>query len=214
MISEIFSAIASFFVNLVDSGSYFGIFVLMAIESSFIPFPSEIVMIPAGYLVHQGKMSLILVFLAGLLGSITGALFNYYLAFYLGRNIVNKLVSKYGKIFFLDSNSVGKSEEFFEKHGDITTFTGRLIPVIRQLISLPAGFAKMKLHKFLLYTSVGAGIWIAILLAVGYFFGVNQEIVNQNLEIISTVILILAILIIGIYLFVRIRKNKFKSTLY
>lgn len=208
MLSNILSAITGFFVNLIDSGSYLGIFILMTIESSFIPFPSEIVMIPAGYLAYQGKMSLAFAFFAGLFGSIVGALFNYYIAFYLGRNIVDKLVSKYGKIFFLDFNSVGKSEAFFEKHGEITTFTSRLIPVIRQLISLPAGFAKMKLPKFIAYTSLGAGIWIAVLLSIGYFFGSNQELINQNLTIISRVILILAILIIGIYIFVKYRKGK------
>lgn len=207
MLSNILSAITNFLINLIDVGSYWGIFILMTIESSFIPFPSEVVMIPAGYLVYQGKMSLPLAFSAGLLGSIVGALFNYYLAFYLGRNIVDKLVSKYGKIFFLDSNSIHKSEAFFSKYGDITTFVGRLIPVIRQLISLPAGFAKMKLSKFIVYTSLGAGIWVAVLLSIGYFFGANQEIINQNLNVISRVILILVILVIAIYLFV---KNKRK----
>ena len=208
MIENFFSSIASFFVNLIDSGSYIGIFLLMSVESSLIPFPSEIVMIPAGYLAYQGKMSLAFAFSAGLLGSIVGALFNYYIAFYLGRNIVDKLVSKYGKIFFLDSNSIRKSESFFSKYGDITTFIGRLIPVVRQLISLPAGFAKMKMSKFLVYTSLGAGIWVAVLLFVGFFFGANQEMINQNLATISRVILILAVLIIGIYIFVRYRKRK------
>lgn len=208
MLSNILSAITGFFVNLINSGSYLGIFILMTIESSFIPFPSEIVMIPAGYLAYQGKMSLAFAFSAGLLGSIVGALFNYYIAFYLGRNIVDKLVSKYGKIFFLDSNSIQKSESFFSKYGEITTFTGRLIPVVRQLISLPAGFAKMKMSKFLIYTSVGAGIWVAVLLFVGYFFGSNQELINQNLTIISRVILILAVLIIGVYIFVKYKKRK------
>lgn len=208
MLSNILSAITGFFVNLINSGSYLGIFILMTIESSFIPFPSEIVMIPAGYLAYQGKMSLASAFFAGLFGSIVGALFNYYIAFYLGRNIVDKLVSKYGKIFFLDSNSIQKSESFFSKYGEIATFTGRLIPVVRQLISLPAGFAKMKMSKFLIYTSVGAGIWVAVLLFVGYFFGSNQELINQNLTIISRVILILAVLIIGVYIFVKYKKRK------
>jgi len=208
MISEIFSAIANFFVSFVDSGSYLGIFILMTIESSFIPFPSEIVLIPAGYLVYQGEMSLLLVFLAGLLGSIVGALFNYYLALFLGRNVINKLISRYGKVFFIDSNSVSKSEKFFEKHGEITIFTGRLIPVVRQLISLPAGFAKMNISKFILYTSIGAGIWTAILLAAGYYLGENQQLINQNLDVISKIILVLVIIIIGIYIFMRYKKTK------
>lgn len=214
MLSDFLVSITNFLVNLVDSWGYFGIFVLMTIESSLFPFPSEVVMIPAGYLAFQGKMSLTLAFIAGLLGSIAGALFNYYLAIGLGRKIANKLISSYGKIFFIDVNSVGKSEMFFAKHGEITTFTGRLIPGIRQLISLPAGFAKMKMSKFIFYTSAGAGIWIAVLLALGYFFGANQNLINQNLNIISKIILVGVIIIVGIYVFFKYRKSKTKDTHY
>ena len=159
-------------------------------------------------LAHQGKISLTLAFLAGLLGSLTGALMNYYLALSLGRRIINKLIYKYGKIFFIDGNSIQKSETFFEKHGDITTFTGRLVPVVRQLISLPAGFSKMKIPKFIFYTSLGAGIWTAVLLAIGYFFGEKQELINQNLNLISWIVLIIAILAIILYLLIRFKKTK------
>ena len=150
MLSELFIAfqnILNYVVELMSSFGYAGIFVLMAIESSFIPFPSEIVLVPAGILVKRGQMNFFIVMLAGVLGSLAGALINYYLAYFLGRKSVNLLIKKYGKIFFLDEASLIKTDVFFKNHGEITNFIGRLIPLIRQLISLPAGFAKMNIFK-------------------------------------------------------------------
>ena len=208
MIKEILNNIFQYILEISYSFGYFGIFILMTIESSFIPFPSEIVLIPAGILIAKGEMSFYLVFIFSLLGSLTGALFNYYLALYLGRPAVNKLILRYGKIFFIDKNSLLKSEVFFQKHGEITTFVGRLIPVIRQLISLPAGFSKMNMSKFLIYTTLGAGIWSLILIYIGIIFGNNIELVKQNLDIITYWILAICLIIILVYLLIKKRKKK------
>jgi len=208
MISDILGAFASWLVSLVGGLGYGGIFILMAIESSFVPFPSEVVMIPAGYLVFQGEMFWPFAFLAGLLGSLVGALFNYYLAFHLGRRAMDKLVEVYGKLFFITKENIDKSEKFFHNHGPITTFVGRLIPAIRQLISIPAGFAKMKIGKFCAYTCLGAGLWIAILMYLGYIFGNNQALIQQNLNLITWILIIIIVAVIGFYILMKRKKRK------
>ncbi|MFA5020113.1 MAG: DedA family protein [Candidatus Pacearchaeota archaeon] len=208
MLSEVFNSAVGFLVNTIGSLGYFGIFILMAIESSFIPFPSEVVLIPAGVLISEGKMSLFLVFTAGVLGSLAGAFVNYALAFYLGRNAVIKLTNKYGRFFLISQESISRSEEFFKKHGAITTFVGRLIPVIRQLISLPAGFGKMPLGKFIFYTTFGAGIWAGILIYLGYIFGNNMDIIQKNINMISLWVLIFCIFLILIYIGINRRKRR------
>lgn len=194
MFSLIIQAILSF----INQIGYLGIFIGMTIESSFVPFPSEVILIPAGALIAQGKMNFLPVFLASLLGSIAGALINFFLAFYLGRKTTNLLLYKYGKLLFLTKNKLKKSDNYFEKHGEITTFVGRLIPVVRQLISLPAGFSKMNLSKFILFTSLGSGIWTIFLIYIGYFFGSN---ISPNLKLITTLTaLIIAVISLAIYI--------------
>ena len=157
----------NFIVQTVGEWGYAGIFLMMFLESSFFPFPSEVAMIPAGYLAHQGQMSLVLAWCAGTAGSLAGAVFNYYLCYFFGR----ELVLKYGKYVGITKVKMRTFEAFFKRHGEISTFNCRLIPGIRQYISLPAGLAKMNLFKFSLYTTLGAGIWVAILLAVGWYLG-------------------------------------------
>lgn len=187
--------IAQLLVDLIFDWGYLGIFLLMAVESSFVPFPSEIVMIPAGYLASQGEMSLTLVLLSGLAGSMVGAFINYYLALTLGR----KILLKYGRYFFIKKESLFKMESYFNKHGHISTFTGRLIPGIRQLISIPAGLARMNLIQFSLFTALGAGLWALVLTLLGYFIGENQELISIYLKQITMGVVALLVVIGFIY---------------
>jgi membrane protein DedA with SNARE-associated domain len=194
--------IVDFIVQTVGSLGYFGIFIMMFLESSFFPFPSEVVMVPAGYLAFKGEMNMTIAIIAGILGSLAGALFNYFLAIKFGR----KFLIKYGKYFFVNEETINKMENFFKEHGPISTFSGRLIPAVRQYISFPAGLAKMNIFLFSLYTSLGAGIWVIILALVGYFIGDNEQLIKEYLRYI--VIAILITLSFVVYLYYKKYKRK------
>ncbi len=171
---------------------YPGIFVLMAMESSIIPVPSELVMPPAGYLAQQGSMNIWLAILMGTAGSLAGAYANYFASHYLGR----PLVLKYGKYVWITEAKFVKVEQFFLRHGEISTFIGRLLPVIRHLISIPAGIAGMNHFRFSLYTLVGAGLWCTILAWIGYFIGKEQAlIIRYSHQAVIGVVVFSAILI-------------------
>lgn len=196
--------VVNFVLAIVEAWGYFGIFAMMFLESTFFPFPSEVAMIPAGYLAFQGKMNVWLAILAGTSGSLAGALFNYYLARSLGR----KLLVKYGRYVFIKEQNIEKLENFFQKHGHISTFTGRLIPGIRQLISLPAGLSRMNVIQFSTYTTLGAGIWVTILAGIGYFAGANEELWKSYLKEITLGIFILLILGVTLYILNQKKKNR------
>ncbi len=187
--------VVDFVLNTVEAWGYAGIFAMMFLESTFFPFPSEVAMVPAGYLAYQGKMNIFLAILAGALGSLFGALFNYYLASTFGR----KFLLKYGKYVFIKEETISKMEKFFAKHGHISTFTGRLIPGIRQYISLPAGLSKMDIKEFALYTLLGAGIWVIILTLIGYFVGANEELIHQYIKQITVAILVILSILVFWY---------------
>jgi len=190
--------IVNYLVQTIGSMGYFGIFALMFLESSFFPFPSEVVMIPAGYLAYKGDMNLSLVLISGILGSLAGAWFNYLIAAKFGRRFLSKIMSH---------SKIDKLESFFENHGHISTFTGRLIPGIRQYISFPAGLAKMNPIKFSLYTILGAGIWATVLTLLGYFLGANQELIHKYLKEITIVTVILVTILIVVYIKVKGKKH-------
>ncbi|MFM1548490.1 MAG: DedA family protein [Lentisphaeria bacterium] len=150
------------------------IFLFMMIESSCIPFPSEVVMIPAGFMAARLDLfpgtpiaALAIAIAAGILGSLAGAYINYYLSMKLGR----KFLYAYGKYFFLKPTALERAEEIFREYGDMATFVCRLLPAIRQLISIPAGLSKMHFGRFTLFTGLGAGIWVIVLTGMGYYFG-------------------------------------------
>lgn len=151
--------------------SYWVIVVFMAIESSFIPFPSEVIVPPAAWLAAAGgELNIVLVVLAATLGAVIGALVNYGLALWLGRPIVYAFAnSRLGHMCLIDQEKVETAERFFDQHGAVSTFVGRLIPAVRQLISIPAGLARMGLGRFVLFTTLGAGIWNTVLAALGYY---------------------------------------------
>lgn len=153
-----------------DNLNYGWIILFMAIESSFIPFPSEVVMIPAAYMAAEtGEMSFPMVILCGTFGALLGALINYVLAYFLGRPIVYAFAnSRLGHMCLINERKVEQAEQYFDRHGAISTLIGRMIPAIRQLISIPAGLAQMNLASFILYTCLGAGLWNGILVAIGY----------------------------------------------
>ncbi len=192
--------------------NYWTITILMAIESSFIPFPSEVVVPPAAWKsASDDGLNVYLVVLFATIGANIGALINYYLAKWLGRPIVYKFAnSRFGHMCLIDEAKVQHAENFFEKHGAIATFIGRLIPAVRQLISIPAGLARMKLGTFLLFTTLGAGIWNAILAAIGYYLskvpGIETEEqllekVNEYSHEIGMVCIVLAIFVVGFLIY-------------
>ncbi len=195
--------IAQTIVQYIGDMGYWGIFLLMFLESTFFPFPSEIIMIPAGYLAYQGEMNVSFVIFIGILGSLLGALFNYYLAMHFGR----KFILKYGKYFFIKEETLDKLEAFFTKHGEVSTFNGRLIPGIRQLISLPAGLAKMNIARFSLYSALGAGIWVVVLVALGYLLGSNEALISEYLHT-ATIITLICVVFITLFYIVRNKRKR------
>ncbi len=164
---------SSIFQWVVDNASYLLVFALMVVESSFIPFPSEVVVPPAAYLAcTKGDMNVFVVVLVATAGAIVGALINYYLSMWIGRPIVYAFAnSKFGHACLIDKEKVEKAESYFDKHGAVSTFIGRLIPAVRQLISIPAGLARMNLGVFVIFTGLGAMIWNGVLAGLGYWLG-------------------------------------------
>ena len=196
--------IINWIVETVGMLGYAGIVIMMFLESSFVPFPSEVVMIPAGYLAFKGEMNLAIAILCGIIGSLGGALFNYYLAIKLGR----PLLIRYGSYIMFNEETLSRMESFFNRHGHISTFIGRLIPVIRQYISLPAGLANMNLVIFSLYTGLGAGIWVIILALLGYYIGENEVLIKAYLHNIIVVLLLLCVIGAALYYWRYQKKQK------
>ncbi|MDR3279267.1 MAG: DedA family protein [Synergistaceae bacterium] len=201
---ETFHTLVAWLASFVEALGYLGVVALMFLESSFFPFPSEVVLPPAGYLASKGQMNLAAVILCGVAGSISGALFNYYIAIRWGR----RFFERFGKYFFVSPEALDKSEAFFEKHGHISTFTARLLPVVRQYVSLPAGLSRMNLTKFCLYTGLGSAIWVTTLSLVGYCIGSEGEEMSSALHKLTICfVLLCAALVIG-YVVYNVRSKK------
>ena len=193
-----FESIVHSIVEIVSDLGYTGIVIMMFLESTFFPFPSEVVMIPAGMLAAKGAMNIYLVIFLGVLGSVLGALFNFFLALKFGRVIV----LKFGKYFFFREKELKKVEKFFHLHGAVSTFTGRLIPGIRQYISLPAGLAKMNVLVFATFTALGAGIWSAVLALIGFYIG--DDVAALHTALVWTLISVM-ILIVGYFIWHKVK---------
>lgn len=191
--------------------NYWTITLLMTIESSFIPFPSEIVIPPAAYF---GELNLLLIILFGTLGADLGAVINYYVSLWIGRPIVYKFAdSRVGHLCLLDSSKIARAEAFFNKHGVVSTLIGRLVPGVRQLISIPAGLARMHFGKFILYTTIGAGIWNTVLACIGYALRsvVTPDQLNATVEHYSSelkVVIWALLALVALFLLYRMLRHK------
>lgn len=200
-------------ISILQSWGYSGIFILMILESLVIPVPAEIVLIPAGYLAFKGGMSIYLLALVSTLGSLIGSIFSYFLAYKIGRKGFEKLAKKYSEVPFWDIKHLKNSEKFFKKNGHLTVFTSRFVLGLRHVISLPAGFSKMNLLEFSLYTFLGAGIYNSFLIFVGFFAGTKENYLLTHLNLVVGISVLLFILFVILYnKFRRKRdKNLFKS---
>jgi membrane protein DedA with SNARE-associated domain len=201
-----------------DNLNYWTVTLFMAIESSFIPFPSEAVVPPAAWKAAvTGEMNVYLVVVFATIGALIGAFINYYLAVWLGRPIVYKFAnSRIGHMCLIDEAKVQNAERYFDKHGAVSTFIGRLVPAVRQLISIPAGLARMGLGRFVLYTSLGAGVWNAILAALGYYMASipgmqTEEAVMNKVKVysgeIGIVFVVLAVAIVAYLAYKGLKKK-------
>lgn len=218
---SIFDA-ATLFQWVVENASYLLVFLLMAVESSFIPFPSEVVVPPAAFLAAQSvrqlqyhgttiqvaDMNVYIIVLVATAGAIVGALVNYVLSVWIGRPLVYKFAdSRIGHACLIDKAKVIKAEKYFDKHGAVSTFVGRLVPAVRQLISIPAGIARMNIWKFIIYTGLGAMVWNAVLAGLGYWLGLHVNIdglftqVEKYNDYLTYVGLGIGVICVGIILF-------------
>ena len=194
-----------------DNMNYGTVTLLMAVESSFIPFPSEVVVPPAAYKATKpdSDMNVVLVVVFATLGALIGALVNYYLALWLGRPIVYEFAeSKLGRLCLLDASKIETAEKYFDKHGKSSTLIGRLVPAVRQLISIPAGLAKMNIVTFLTFTALGAGIWNTILAVLGYIAAGQSDLIDKYSHELSYILIGLGILFVAYLIFKAVRKKK------
>jgi membrane protein DedA with SNARE-associated domain len=174
----------------------------MTLESTVFPIPSELVMIPAGYLAHQGELSAMLSVIAGTAGSLAGAMINYIVSRRYGRSFL----WNHGKKILVSRRRLAQMDYFFRRYGEVTTFLGRLIPVARHYISIPAGVAKMRLWRFMLFTSLGAFVWMVVLTALGYFIGNNIDEIKKYTHLFGYIAIAAAVIITVYYYFGKKKK--------
>ena len=204
-----FNALFTWILDITEGLGYLGITILMAIESSFLPLPSEVIIPPAAYLASQGRMSLFLIIVTGVLGSIIGATINYFISLSLGRLVIYKIANhRLARFILITPEKVARAEKYFLTNAKSATFYGRLIPVIRHLISIPAGFSRMPYGQFVLFTALGSFIWVSILASLGYFVGENQALLTRYYKEISWGLLIIGVIGIMWHLYKRKKIKK------
>jgi len=194
-----------------ENTNYYSITALMACESSILPVPSEMVIPPAVYTAMKpgSNLSIFWIIIFGTIGALIGASFNYVMSMWLGRFVVYKFAdSKVGKLFLLSSEKIQKAEAYFNEHGKTSTFVGRFIPVIRHLISIPAGLSRMNYLNFILYTALGAGLWNCALALLGYFAGENRDLINKYSHEISYIFIGIGIVLVAWLILKTVRKKK------
>src|SRR3989344_355551 len=198
-----FESLIGLFTNIISTAGYAGVFFLMVLESMVAPVPSEAVMPFAGVLWFLGEMSFWPIVIFSTLGSIVGSLISYYAGLYGGR----PLIQKYGKYVLLNEHDLALTESFFEKYGDKTIFVSRFIPVVRHLVSIPAGTGKMNIFKFVFYTVLGAGMWNAFLAYAGYYLGSNWTEIRKYSEVIDIVLVAAIVALVGFYFYKKRNAN-------
>ncbi len=190
-------------MHIIEAMGYWGVFVMSALESTFLPIPSSATLIPAGYLIHQGTWNGPLVFAIAIAGTLVGSLANYALAYYCGRYVL----VRYGKYMLMDEAKLQTIEAFFQKYGAMSIFLGRLVAGVRHFISFPAGLAKMDLVQFSIYTALGGGLWTIILLTLGYMIGDNKDLVTHVLPYLKGAFVAAVAAYIAYLYFKRRKKN-------
>ena len=200
-------AISEWAIRTMESLGYVGIGLLMFLENLFPPIPSELIMPLAGFTVAQGKMQLVPAIVAGVLGTILGAFPWYYLGKLLGENRIKRWIDKHGKWLGISSEEIDKSQRWFYRHGNKAVFFGRLVPGIRTLISLPAGFSHMPMAQFLIYSTLGTTAWVGFLTMAGYKLGEHYDLVDRYLAPVSKIVLVLVIVAFVVWI-VRHRRSK------
>lgn len=204
LVSNFFAAIANFILVTINTLGYGGVFVMMVLESMVFPAPSELIMPFAGYSASQGTFNLVIVIIVSTLGSIVGSLISYY----IGKRWGTLLVIRYGKYVLVREEDLHKTEEWFARHGDITIFVFRLVPVVRHLISLVAGVAEMDLKRFTIYTIAGAAVWNSIMAYLGFYLGSNWHLITDYSDEISWFIVIIIVIAIVWFVIRHLMKRK------
>lgn len=204
-------ALSGFIIHLIQTTNYFGVFILMSLESALIPIPSEVTMSFAGFLANKGLLSLPLIIITGALGNLIGSYIAYALGYYLNENIIKSFIKKYGKFVLVTTEDFEKSVKWFNKYGNGITFFSRLLPAVRTFISLPAGLAKMNFFKFSMYTFLGSLIWSSVLAYFGYYLGSKWNTLDIYFRKFQMVIIVLMVVAVVYYINHKLKLIKFKK---